>query len=72
MQKKLTPQMKVQVPACPIKLSIIPPILPANDLAIGPFRPVSATSRDDGVLAQALVIRVASAAMRDVPSAASE
>ncbi|KAH9062526.1 hypothetical protein EDB83DRAFT_2675304 [Lactarius deliciosus] len=73
MQKKSNPQMKSQKGSSVITPD--PSILPANDLAIDPFHPVSATSpasrrRDNGVFAPTLVVHVASVAMCDVPSAA--
>ncbi|KAH9166154.1 hypothetical protein EDB89DRAFT_2076152 [Lactarius sanguifluus] len=76
--EKAHPSNEIQVSACPVSKSASSlSILPANDLAIDPFRPVSAASpasrrRDDGVLAQTFVVRLASVVMRDVPSAASE
>ncbi|KAH9022840.1 hypothetical protein EDB85DRAFT_2151559 [Lactarius pseudohatsudake] len=57
-----------------LKVSIIPSILPANDLAIDPFHPVSAASPascDDGVLAQTRRSRLFRR-HGDVPSTASE
>ncbi|KAH9020788.1 hypothetical protein EDB85DRAFT_2152825 [Lactarius pseudohatsudake] len=57
-----------------LKVSIIPSILPTNDLAIDPFHPVSAASPascDDGVLAQTRRSRLFRR-HGDVPSAASE
>ncbi|KAH9009078.1 hypothetical protein EDB84DRAFT_1681789 [Lactarius hengduanensis] len=69
---------RVQVPACRSQSQHHPSILPANDLAVDPFCSVSSAAspasriRDDGVLAQTLVVHVASVAMRDVPSAAAK